>query len=127
MRINFQAKNMEITPAIHDYVIKRVTNLGKFLAKIESQDDEAVIRFNVSKITNHHKTGVLFSADCSILIKGENFYSSVSKEDLYEAIDGVKENLFREISKGKDKRNTLFHRGARKIKNLAKGLTSWRK
>ena len=34
MKINLQAKNMELTPAIHDYVVQRVTNLGKFLSKI---------------------------------------------------------------------------------------------
>ncbi len=127
MNINFQTKNMESTPAIYDYVVKRVTNLGKLLSKLEEGNNEAVIRFDVSKITNHHKSGVVFSADCSININGKNFYSSVSKEDLYEAIDAVKENLFGEISKSKDKKNTLFHRGARKIKETIKGIKNWRK
>ena len=127
MNINFQTKNMESTPAIYDYVVKRVTNLGKLLSKLEEGNNEAVIRFDVSKITNHHKSGVVFSADCSININGKNFYSSVSKEDLYEAIDAVKENLFGEISKSKDKTNTLFHRGSRKIKETIKGFRNWGK
>ena len=127
MKINFQTKNMESTPAIYDYVVKRVTNLGKLLSKLEDQDGEAIVRFDVSKITNHHKSGVVFSADCSISINGKDFYSSVSKEDLYEAIDAVKENLFGEISKNKDKKNTLFHRGARKIKETLKGIRYWKK
>ena len=123
MKINFQAKNIEITEAIHDYVEKRVTNLGKLLSEIEAHDGEVIVLFSVSKTTHHHKGGEVFHADCSINIKGKKFYSSVNKQDMYEAIDEVKENLFREISKNKDKKISLLHRGARKIKNAIKGFT----
>jgi putative sigma-54 modulation protein len=127
MKITFQAKNMELTPAIHDYVVKRVTNLGKILDKIEQQTGEILVDFNVAKTTNHHKGGEVFRAEGSVQTQRGNYFSSIDEEDLYMAIDAVKENLFRDISKTKDKRNTLFYRGARKIKNMAKGLTSWGK
>ena len=35
MQINLQGKNIELTPAIKDYVSKRVTNLEKLLLGIE--------------------------------------------------------------------------------------------
>ena len=123
MQVNLQAKNMELTEPIHDYVIKRVTNLEKLVRKIEERGGEVVVRFDVAKTTNHHKGGEVFRADCLIIIKGKNFYSSVDKEDLYEAIDQVKENLFREIEKNKDRRQTLFKRGAMSIKKMLKGLS----
>ena len=127
MKITFQAKNIELTPAIHDYVVKRVTNLGKILDKIEEQTGEILVTFNVAKTTNHHKGGEVFRAECSVETQRGNYFSSADKEDMYEAIDTVKENIFRDISKAKDKKNTLFNRGARQIKNIAKGLTSWKK
>lgn len=128
MKINLQAKNMELTPAIHDYVIKRITNLGKLLSKIEeASGEEVLVHFSVAKTTNHHKMGKIFQADCSVLIKRENFHSSVDEEDLYQAIDAVKENLFGEIAKNKNKKNAFFYRGARKIKDLMKGIRNWRK
>ncbi len=127
MKINFQAKNIEITEALHDYVVKRVTNLGKLLTEIEEKDGEIIVLFSLSKTTHHHKGGEVFHADCSINIEGKKFYASVNRQDLYEAIDAVKENLFNEISKNKDKKISLFHRGARKIKNSLKGLTNWKK
>lgn len=123
MKINLQAKNMELTPAIHDYVIKRVTNLGKLLSQIEEKKGEILVRFNVSKTTRHHKEGEVFEADCSINIKGENFYSKITMEDLYQAIDAVKENLFNEIEKNKDRKQTLFRRGASSVKKMLKGLS----
>ena len=123
MKINFQAKNMELTPAIHDYVIKRVTNLGKLLDNLEEKTGEIVVDFTVAKTTNHHKAGEFFQATCSIKTKRGNYFSTEDKEDLYEAIDSVKENLFREISKEKDRNQTLYKRGALSVKKMMKGLT----
>jgi putative sigma-54 modulation protein len=123
MNINLQGKNMELTEAIQDYVVKRVTNLEKLLKKIEAGGGEISARFEVSKNTNHHKAGEIFHADCHIDIKGQEFYSSADEEDLYQAIDEVKENLYREISKNKDRRQTMLHRGARSVKKMMKGLS----
>lgn len=123
MKINLQGKNLELTSAIHDYVVKRVTNLGRLLSEIEEKNGEILVRFNVSKNTNHHKAGEIFEADCSININGDNFYSNIAMEDLYQAIDAVKENLFNEIEKKKDRKQTLFKRGASSIKKMMKGLS----
>ena len=123
MNINLQAKNIELTPAIHEYVMKRVTNLGKLLTKLEEKGDDVIVQFEVSKTTNHHKAGEVFRATCSIELGGKNFYSSIDEEDLCQAVDAVKENLFREISKDKDRRQTLFKRGALSVKKMMKGLT----
>jgi ribosomal subunit interface protein len=123
MQINFQSKNIEITPAIHDYVVKRVTNLDKLLAEIEVSSGEVIVLFSLSKTTHHHKGGQVFHADCSVNIKGKKYYTSVLKENLYEAIDEVKDKLYMEINKEKDKKQTLFKRGASSVKKMMKGLS----
>ena len=123
MKINLQAKNMELTEAIRDYAERRVTNLGKFLAKMEAKKGEVLVRFEVVKTTNHHKTGEIFNANCTVSVDGHDFNASSDKSDLYEAIDDVKENLLREIIKAKDKRQTIFHRGAASVKKMMKGLS----
>jgi ribosomal subunit interface protein len=127
MKINLKATNMELTEAINDYVVKKITNLGRLLQKIENGEEKILINFEVGQNTKHHKAGSIYHADCLININGQEFYSSEDKEDLYEAIDAVKDQLFMEISKNKDKKMTLFHRGARKIKNLLKGFGSFKK
>lgn len=123
MRINLQGKNMELTEAIKDYVLKRVTNLEKLLSKIEKNGGEVSVTFEVGKGTKHHKGDSVFHAYCLIKTKGQEFYGSAEEEDLYSAIDTVKENLFREISKSKDRRQTLFKRGAMSVKKMMKGLS----
>ena len=123
MNINLQGKNMELTEAIKDYVLKRVTNLEKLLSTIETRGGEVMVNFEVGKSTKHHKSGVVFHSDCLININGKEFYSSSDKEDLYQTIDEIKENLFNEIKKSKDRRQTLFKRGAASIKKMMKGLS----
>ncbi|OGJ08249.1 ribosomal subunit interface protein [Candidatus Nomurabacteria bacterium RIFCSPLOWO2_02_FULL_44_12] len=114
---------MELTSAIHEYVIKRVTNLEKLLSSIEERGGRASVNFEIAKSTKHHKAGDVFHADCLINLDGEEFYASADEEDLYAAIDAVKDTLYREINKYKDRRKTLLHRGARSIKKMLKGLS----
>jgi|SRR3989344_3112262 len=123
MQINLQGKNMELTEAIKDYVLKRVTNLEKLLSSIEKDGGEVLVNFEVGQSTKRHKSGVIFHSDCLINIKGKEFYSSSDKEDLYSAIDEIKESLFNDIQKNKDRKQTLFRRGAMSIKKMLKGLT----
>ena len=123
MQINLQSKNIELTDAIEDYVGKRVTNLEKLLSDIEKQKGEARVKFEVAKTTNHHKAGEIFHAEGAININGQNFFGESDHEDLYSAIDAVKERLFNDISKNKDRRQTLFKRGASSVKKMFKGLS----
>jgi len=123
MQINLKGKNIDITEAIHDYVQKRITNLEKLLSTIEARGGEVMVNFEVGKNTKHHKSGFVFHSDCLININGKKFYASSDKEDLYQAIDEIKETLFREIRKNKDRKQTLFKRGASSIKKMLKGLS----
>lgn len=123
MNINLQGKNIELTDAIKEYALKKVTNLEKILSKIEAEGENAQVFLEVGKSTNHHKAGEFFHADCSVTIKGEHFYASSDKENLYESIDEVKENLFRKIERKKNRSRDLFRRGAKSVKKMMKGLS----
>jgi putative sigma-54 modulation protein len=123
MKINLQGKGLELTESIKDYVLKRVTNLEKLLSGIEEKGGEVRVNFEVSQSTKHHKSGEIFHTDCLIKINGKNFYASFNSDDLYSAIDEVKEILFNDIQKNKDREQTLFKRGALSVKKMLKGLS----
>ena len=123
MQIKLQGKGIELTEAIKDYILKRVTNLEKLISNIEEKKGEAFVSFEIRKTTNHHKAGEIFHADCSVNIDGKKFYGSSNHEDLYSAIDEVKEILFNDIQKNKDRAQTLFKRGAMSVKKMLKGLS----
>jgi ribosomal subunit interface protein len=123
MNINLQGKNFDLTDSIRDYVLKRVTNLEKLLSSIENGGGEINVNFEVGKSTQHHKGGDVFHSDCLINIDGKKFYASSDKEDIYQTIDEIKEILFVEIRKSKDREQTLFKRGASSVKKMIKGLS----
>ena len=123
MQINLQGKGIELTESIKDYVLKKVARLEKLLSKIEAEKGEAVVNFEVVKTTNHHKAGEIFCASCIVKADGRKFYGESKNEDLYNAIDEVEKTLFNEIQKNKDRKQTLFKRGAASIKKILKGLS----
>lgn len=120
MQINIKATNMELTDAIRDYVFEKVGYLEKFL----NVDCAAFVE--VGKNSNHHNKGEdIYLAEVNIKSKDGDYFNRQYAGDLYAAVDLVKEELQRDISKNKDRRQTLFVRGARSIKKRIKGLKPW--
>jgi len=113
-----KATNIELTNAIQKYVDKKMEVVFNVL-----NDPDATVRFEVAKTTNHHNKGELYQAEVDILSNGDKFFSRSIKEDLYSAIDDVKEEVFREVTYLKDKKETLFRRGARSVKKMFKGIS----
>ncbi len=116
MKINIKATNMELTDAISEYINKRLSGIDKFI-----KNEEVICRVEVAKTTNHHKQGDVFKGELFLEISGKEFYTVSEKEDLYAAIDDAKEELFRQITSNKDKKQTLFKRGAASVKKILKG------
>ncbi len=117
MNISIKSKNIELTPALKDYTEKRISGITKFTG----EETTAVIE--IGKNSNHHKQGDVFSAEINISTSlGKQFRAVSEKPDLYEAIDDVRNEIVREISSAKGKKDALWKRGARKIKNMMKGF-----
>lgn len=116
--INIKATNMELTSAITEYVNKRLASLEKF-----AKGKEMNGYVEVGKTTHHHKQGDVFKAEFDIQIDGERFFTEASESDLYAAIDEAKEEVTRKITHTKDRKKTLFKRGAISVKKMVKGIS----
>lgn len=120
MNIKIKATNIELTEAISEYANKRILNIEKFIKGIDS---EILVYIEVGKTTNHHKQGEVFRAEINIDISGSKFYSFSEKEDLYVAIDDVVDEIIRQIKNQKNKKQTLFKRGAKRLKEIIRGMS----
>ena len=110
---------MELTDAISDYVNKRLLSIEKFV----KNEEKVTAYVEVGKTTNHHKQGDVFVAEFNIEIDGTKFYTISERDDLYSAIDDAKEEIVRQITKSKDRKQTLFKRGAKSVKKMLKGIS----
>ncbi|MBI2065804.1 MAG: ribosome-associated translation inhibitor RaiA [Candidatus Zambryskibacteria bacterium] len=119
MKINIKATGIELTPAILDYVNKKVSSIDKYLDK---NITDVVAQVEVGRSTRHHKTGNIFRAEVHITGGNINLYAVSEEEDLYAAIDLVKDEIIHNAVQSKDKRKTLARKGAEMMKNVMKGL-----
>lgn len=118
MNINIKATGITLTEAISDYVAKRMQSVEKLF----ENDSTAQCDIELAKVSNHHKQGEIFSAEIHIVAKEKNLFARVSKEDLYAAIDAVRDDILRESKNSKDKKISRMRRGGAYIKNIVRGI-----
>lgn len=118
LKINTKATNFSLTPAIEDYVVKKVEALEKFIKNTEG----VLVNVEVGKTTRHHRQGDVFKAEIHIFLPGEEFYATVEKDDLYAAVDEVKDEVVRELTSKRKKALRLFRKGGQRIKEFLKGF-----
>ncbi|MCC7004415.1 ribosome-associated translation inhibitor RaiA [Candidatus Nomurabacteria bacterium] len=118
MKINIKTTNFSLTPAISDYLSKRLEVIKKLTG-----DRSEVLNVNaeLGKISQHHLHGDVFRAEINFYVKGKSIYAKSEKSDLYAAIDDVKDEAVRILKSHKDKKSTLWKKGAQRLKNLIKG------
>lgn len=122
MKINIKATGMKLTPAISEYVDKKISALDKY-----TRHPDTVALVEVGKSTQHHKTGEIFRAEAHIIGAGIDLYAVAEQGDLYAAIDVVKDELKETMLQKKDRRIKLARRGAQAIKNLIKGINIFKR
>ncbi|MBI3634000.1 MAG: ribosome-associated translation inhibitor RaiA [Candidatus Yonathbacteria bacterium] len=116
MQIKIKATNIEITDAISAYVEEKIESVEKFV--VPHQKEEVIADIEIGKTTNHHNSGDVFRAEVMVRVRGKQFRAVSQKDDLYAAIDDVRNELIREINSVKGKERTLVRRGAGMIKDL---------
>ena len=110
---------MELTPAISEYTTKKISQLEKFVA---SGDTSAAVDIEVGKTTAHHHAGDIFRAEFNLFVGGTQYNAASQKEDLYAALDDVKDEIARELSKTKTRTRDLARRGGAAIKDMVRGF-----
>jgi putative sigma-54 modulation protein len=117
MHITITGVHIDITDAIREYVNERLGSLSKYVHK---GDTSATINVELSRTTAHHAHGDVFQAEAQVHVKGVFVNVKVVKDDLYAAIDEVRDMVARELTQQKDKRISVFKRGAQRLKKLLK-------
>lgn len=123
MKINLKSTNLAVTPEISDYLDKRLEAAEKFLPK---DYGACMADVELGRTTRHHQTGDIFRAEVNILIGKKSFRAVSENQDLFSAIDAVKDEITRALGADKGKRISLLRRGGQKIKNALRGISPWK-
>lgn len=112
MKIIIKATNLDLTPSLNQYIETKIGGLSKFIK--DTPLAEAFVE--IGRTTKHHQKGSIFLAEVNLKLNGVNFRSQVEENDIRLAIDQVKGELQQEIKKFKDRKDTLYKKGARLAK-----------
>lgn len=102
MKIDIKSINLDLTPALKEYVEEKIGALAKFLKK---WDPEGIVEawVEVGRTTKHHQKGNVFSAEVHLRLPKKNLRASDEDFDIRVAVDRVRDKLKREIEKYKER------------------------
>lgn len=130
MRITIRGKNLELTEAIKNYINNKIGGLEKFsaLGGFAGEKEEGVSHsvsiadVEVGVLTHHHKSGKIFSAAATLTFPKNLIRAEAEAEDIYQAIDEVRDKLEMNMTSQKKGYISKKHRAAliwKKIKGLS--------
>lgn len=97
MQFNIRGENLEITPALRDYVEKKVGKLEKYFENLQSE-----VMVKMSVLNTDQKVEITIPMP-KLVLRAEETHA-----DMYAAIDMVIDKLERQIRKHKTKVNRKF-------------------
>lgn len=97
MTINIRALNMELTEAIRQYAEEKFQSLEKYEPTIMHVD------MQIGKETNHHHKGDIFTCSATLEVSGDVLKIERSEDDLYSAIDKVKDHFRETLAQRKER------------------------
>ena len=122
MKHNIKTKEIFLTPAISDYVEKKLAHLDKFISPVDLE--KTICYVEIGKTTNHHKKGDYFLAELTVHIGGKSLRAEIEKDDLYAAMDMAVDEMANELKRYEKRKSGLVKRGGAKIKALIKRIYS---
>jgi putative sigma-54 modulation protein len=116
MKIQVHGDNIGVTPALHDFVDKKIGRLGKYF----DAPSEREISVMMSVEGDVHRVEV------TLQLHGVLFRAEEESPDMYASIDMVVDKLEQQVNKHKEKLNQRFRdQGLRtRIKNAGKAVTA---
>lgn len=112
--INIKTTNFELADAIEDVLNKRLKTLEKFLPADETR---LVCHVELEKLTGQ-QAGRIFRAEINLQVAGTLLRVEATEERMEDAIDRAKSELKSELVRTNGKRQSLFRRGAKKLKDM---------
>ncbi|OGH58827.1 MAG: ribosomal subunit interface protein [Candidatus Magasanikbacteria bacterium RIFCSPHIGHO2_01_FULL_33_34] len=99
--MSIKGTGIELTEAIKQYVEEKFGDLDKFFDNIQK------IEVDVGLRSQHHNKGNIFYAEVNVHVPGRSIRVVKETEDLYKAIDKVRDHLKSELKEFKDKLNRV--------------------
>lgn len=113
MNIQITSHSIDIEEAVKKHIEKSIQKI-----KILSKDSESLVTVIATKNTNHQKKGDIYSVELVAKASFGTYHSMQSGSDVKTAFNKAMLILEKEVYQKKEKKSSLFKKGAQKIKQL---------
>jgi len=96
MITTIHATGVEMTAPMREYAEEKIQGLEKFFDNIIKAE------IDIGMITHHHNKGKIYYAEVNLSLPGKVLRVRKESEDLYKAIDKVKDHLKHELENAKE-------------------------
>ena len=130
MRVNIRQKNIEVTPALREYIEEKIIRVAEKFLQALASTDLPILDVEVERMSAHHRKGDVYRVAAKLCGGNQCFYATARHGDVRAACDLLEEELEREMYGRKNKITALFRRGARVFKKnmrLDPAARFWRK
>lgn len=97
MNLNLTGRHLEITPAIREHVVSK-------LSKVKRHFDQVI---DINVILSVDK--LIQKAEATVHLSGKTVFAEAADDNLYVAIDNLVDSLDRQVLKHKDKNSARRH------------------
>jgi ribosomal subunit interface protein len=111
---NIKATNFEQTSVIEDLLGKRLKTLEKFLPSGETR---ILCDVELEKLAGQ-QTGNIFRAEINVQVGGILLRAEATRAKMEDAIEEAKNELKSELVRTSGKKQSLYRRGAKRIKDM---------
>lgn len=111
--INYKITNAEVSEQLKTVTENKLAVLDKYI-----NGAPAICDIEFEKITNHHQQGNIFRVEINLEKKGKLFRAEATAENFERAIDLARSDLQQELETDRGKREALWKRGARQMKEM---------
>src|SRR3989338_1879237 len=115
--IKFKATGIDLPQSIVNYIYDKIGSLKKFLQDLETKGG-VDIDVEIGRTTRHHRKGLVYRAECNIVLPGKLLRAAHEDWDVRRCIDEIKKELQQEIKKYMSKIRPQDSNGQRKIRDL---------
>lgn len=120
MRVIIRHKDIEITPALQNYIELKIINPARRFLEGGTYQELPILHLEFSRFTRHHRKGKVYYAEANLSLGKTVLRAEVEDEDIRACCDLLEEELKREINGFKNRRAALEKRRARSAKETLK-------
>jgi ribosomal subunit interface protein len=118
MNIIIKGTNLELHSELKEYAEEKIGSLKKFMEGIDLGGNRVIARVELAKTTQHHQQGDIYRAEVNLDLPKKMFRSASESDDIFKAIDDVKDELKIMISEYKSEKVDKSRKGSKVLKDL---------